>query len=53
MVILREGEVGLLVVEVCCKYGISVVIWYGWKSKYVGVSVLDLICMCEFEVENV
>jgi putative transposase len=50
--ILKEGEAGLPVAEVCRKYGISAATWYGWKSKYAGASVSDLTRMRELEVEN-
>ena len=50
--ILKEGEAGLPVAEVCRKNGISAATWYGWKSKYAGASVSDLTRMRELEVEN-
>jgi putative transposase len=50
--ILKEGEAGLPVAEVCRKHGISAASWYGWKSKYAGASVSDLTRMRELEVEN-
>lgn len=50
--ILKEGEAGLPVAEVCRKHGISAATWYGWKSKYAGASVSDLTRMRELEAEN-
>ena len=50
--ILKEGEAGLPVAQVCRKHGISAATWYGWKSKYAGASVSDLTRMRELEVEN-
>ncbi len=50
--ILKEGEAGLPVSEVCRKHGISAATWSGWKSKYAGASVSDLTRMRELEVEN-
>lgn len=40
--ILKEGEAGLPVAEVCRKHGISSPTYYAWKSKYAGATVLDL-----------
>ena len=50
--ILREGEAGVLVSEVCRKHGISSPTYYAWKSKYAGATVSDLTRMRELEVEN-
>lgn len=50
--ILKEGETGVPVAEVCRKHGISAATWYGWKSKYAGATVSDLTRMRELEVEN-
>jgi len=35
--VLKEGEAGVPVAEVCRKHGISAATWYAWKSKYAGV----------------
>ncbi|MET3605869.1 putative transposase [Sphaerotilus sulfidivorans] len=40
--ILKEGEAGLPVAEVCRKRGISAPTYYAWKSKYAGATVSDL-----------
>ena len=40
--ILKEGEAGLPVAEVCRKHGISAPTYYAWKSKYAGATVSDL-----------
>lgn len=50
--ILKEGEAGLAVVELCRKHGISAATYYAWKSKYAGASVSDLTRMRELEAEN-
>ena len=50
--ILKEGEAGLAVAEVCRKHGISAATYYAWKSKYAGASVSDLTRMRELEAEN-
>ncbi|WKB50821.1 IS3 family transposase [Eleftheria terrae] len=50
--ILKEGEAGMLVAEVCRKHGISAATYYAWKSKYAGATVSDLTRMRELEAEN-
>jgi putative transposase len=50
--ILKEGEAGVAVAEVCRKHGINAPTYYAWKSKYAGATVSDLTRMCELEVEN-
>lgn len=50
--ILKEGEAGMPVAEVCRKHGISAATWYAWKSKYAGATVSDLTRMRELEAEN-
>lgn len=50
--ILREGESGLPVAEVCRKHGISNATYYQWKSKYAGVSASELKRIKDLEAEN-
>ena len=50
--VLKEGEAGLPVAELCRKHGISAATYYQWKSKYAGVSVSELARMKELETEN-
>lgn len=50
--ILKEGEAGIKVAEICRKHGISATTYYVWKSKYSGASVSDLARMRELEAEN-
>ncbi len=50
--VLKEGEAGLPVAELCRKHGISAATYYQWKSKYAGVSVSELARMKELESEN-
>jgi putative transposase len=50
--ILKEGEAGMPVAEVCRKHGLSAATWYAWKSKYAGVTVSELARIRELEVEN-
>jgi len=40
--VLKEGEAGMPVAEVCRKHGISSAIYYQWKSRYSGVQVSEL-----------
>jgi putative transposase len=50
--ILKEGEAGLAVAELCRKHGISSATYYAWKSKHAGATVADLTRMRELEAEN-
>lgn len=50
--ILKEGEAGLAVAELCRKHAISAATYYAWKSRYAGASVSDLSRMRELEAEN-
>ena len=50
--ILGEGGAGLPVAEVCRKHGISTPRYYGWKSKYAGMSTNELTRTKELESEN-
>lgn len=51
--VLKEGEAGLPVAELCRKHGISSATYYNWKSKYSGVEVSELQRLRELEAENV
>ncbi len=50
--ILKEGEAGLAVAEVCRKHAISAGTYYAWKSTSAGAAVSDLTHMRELEAEN-
>jgi putative transposase len=50
--ILKEGDSGMAVAEICRKHGISAATWYAWKSKYAGVTVNELTRIRELEAEN-
>ena len=50
--VLKEGEAGVPVAELCRKHGISSATYYQWKSKYAGVSVAELARLKELEREN-
>ena len=49
--ILKEGEAGVLVKEICRKHGISDATYYNWRSKYGGMGASDLKRMKEMEQE--
>ena len=40
--ILKEGEAGLAVKEVCRTHGISSATYYKWRSKYGGLEASEL-----------
>lgn len=50
--ILKEADSGVLVKDVCRKYGISDATYYKWKSKYGGLEVSDVRRMRDLEAEN-
>ena len=50
--VLKEGEAGMPVAELCRKHGVSNATYYQWKSKYSGVQVSELTRLCELEAEN-
>jgi len=49
--ILKEGDAGVAVKEICRKHGISDATYYNWKSKYGGMDASDLKRMKEMERE--
>ena len=51
--ILKEGEAGVPVLDLCQKYEISKDIYYKWQQKYGGMEVSDIKKMKELEAENV
>ena len=50
--VLKEGEAGMAVAELCRKHGVSNATYYQWKSKYSGVEVSELARLRELEAEN-
>ena len=50
--VLKEGEVGGKVADLCRKYGISDATYYNWKAKYAGMTVSDLKKLKGLEDEN-
>jgi putative transposase len=50
--IIRQGEDGTPVAEICRKAGISQATYFNWKKKYEGMMPLDMKRMREIEQEN-
>jgi len=50
--ILKEGEAGRQVKDLCREYGIANATYYKWKAKYGGMEVSDVRRMKELEAEN-
>ena len=50
--VLREGEAGAKVADLCRKHGISDATYYNWKAKYAGMTVNDLKRLKALEAEN-
>jgi putative transposase len=50
--ILREGEGGGKVGEVCRRHGISDATFYTWRKKYGGLEVAELRRLRQLEEEN-
>lgn len=40
--ILKEVEIDRMVKDICREYGISDATYYNWKSKYGGMTALDV-----------
>lgn len=52
VVILREGQNGSKVKEVCARHNISEPTYYAWKRKYGGLDVSDVRAMRAMSEEN-
>jgi putative transposase len=50
--ILRQGEEGTLVGEVCRKVGISEATYYNWRKKYGGLMPSEMKRLRQLEEEN-
>jgi len=50
--VLKEGEAGAKVIDLCRQYGISEATYYNWKIKYAGMTVSDLRRLKALEAEN-
>ena len=50
--VLREGEAGAKVTDLCRKYGMSEATYYNWKTKYAGLTVSEFKRLKALEEEN-
>ena len=50
--ILKEGEAGMSVADLCRKYGMSDATYYNWKAKYAGMATSDVKRLKQLEDEN-
>ncbi len=50
--VLKEGEAGSPVADLCRKYGMSDASYYNWKAKYGGLTVSELKRLKTLEEEN-
>jgi putative transposase len=50
--VLKEGEAGARVADLCRKHGMSDATYYNWKAKYAGLTVSDLKRLKALEAEN-
>lgn len=50
--VLKEGEAGAKVSDICRKYGMSDATYYNWKAKYAGLTVSELKRLKALEEEN-
>ena len=50
--ILRQKDQGQTVVQICREHGISELTFYGWKSKFGGMSISELLRLKHLEDEN-
>ncbi|MFC1929828.1 IS3 family transposase [Chloroflexota bacterium] len=50
--VLKEGEAGARVADLCRKYGMSDATYYNWKAKYAGMTVSNLKRLKALEAEN-
>ena len=50
--VLKEGEAGTPVSELCRKYGMSDASYYNWKARYAGLTVSELKRLKSLEEEN-
>jgi putative transposase len=52
IMVLKEGEAGAKVSDLCRKYGMSDATYYNWKAKYSGMTASDLKRLKSLEAEN-
>ena len=50
--VLKEGEAGAKVADLCRKYGMSDATYYNWKVKYAGMTVNELKRLKALGAEN-
>lgn len=50
--ILKQGEAGMKVADICREHGISQATYFKWKSKYGGMEASDVKRLQELETEN-
>lgn len=50
--VLKEGEAGARVIDLCRRYGMSDATYYNWKAKYAGLTVSELKRLKALEEEN-
>ncbi|EDP46861.1 transposase [Rickettsiella grylli] len=50
--ILKEGEAGIPITDLCRKYGMGQSTYFAWRSKYAGMSVTELKRLKQLEDEN-
>ena len=50
--VLKEGEAGAKVSDLCRKYGMSDATYYNWKAKDSGMTASDLKRLKSLEAEN-
>jgi putative transposase len=50
--VLKEGEAGAKIADLCRRYGMSEASYYNWKAKYAGMMVSDLRRLKALEAEN-
>lgn len=50
--VLKEGDAGVSVRDICRRHGVSHATFYKWKSKYGGLEMSDLKRIKELEAES-
>ena len=50
--IIREGDAGARVADLCRKHGMSDATFYKWKAKFAGMDVSQLRRLRDLETEN-
>jgi putative transposase len=52
MAVLKEGEAGAKLGDLCRQYGMSEATYYHWKTKYAGLTLSELKRLKALEEEN-